>query len=97
MASSSSPSSPKNVLRYVKLSEKAQAPARAFVSTGLTLYSAVNVTIPPHGQAFISTVLRVAVPLVRMAGLFQSPFSLFVTSQRVPLQTKMITDQLAST
>ena len=98
MASSSSPSSPKNVLRYVKLSEKAQAPARAFVSTGLTLYSAVNVTIPPHGRAFISTDLRVAVPLVRTAGLFQSPFSLFVKSQRVqrvPLQTKMITVQSA--
>jgi dUTPase len=62
MASFSSPSSPKNIICYVKLSEKAQAPARAFVSTGLTLYSAVNVTILPHGRAFISTDLRVAVP-----------------------------------
>ncbi len=62
MASLSSPSSSKNILRYVKLSEKTQAPVRAFVSTRLTLYSAVNVTIPPHGRAFISTDLRVAVP-----------------------------------
>ena len=95
MASFSSPSSPKNVLHYVKLSEKAQAPARAFVATGLTLYLAVNVTIPPRAQAFISTDLRVAVPLVSTAGLFQSSFSLFVKSQRVPLQTKMITGQSA--
>jgi dUTP pyrophosphatase len=62
VANFSSPPSSKNVLRYVKLSEKAQAPARAFVATGLTLYLAVNVTIPPRAQAFISTDLRVAVP-----------------------------------
>lgn len=46
----------------MRLSKKARAPTRGFVSTGFTLYSAVNVRIPPRKKAFISTDLKVAMP-----------------------------------
>jgi dUTP pyrophosphatase len=58
----SSAASPGNSLRYMRLSEKARAPTRGFVAAGFTLYSAVNVWIPPREKVFISTDLKVAMP-----------------------------------
>jgi dUTP pyrophosphatase len=46
----------------MRLSEKARAPTRGFIATGFTLYSAVNVRIPPQEKAFISNDLKVAMP-----------------------------------
>jgi dUTP pyrophosphatase len=54
---------PKITLKFMKLSEKAQAPKKGSIrAAGFDLFSAVDVEIGSNDQAMISTDLKVAVP-----------------------------------
>ena len=54
---------PKMTLKFMKLSEKAQAPKKGSnCAAGFDLFSAVDVEIGSNDQAMISTDLKVAVP-----------------------------------
>lgn len=54
---------PKNVLKFVKMSERAHAPTKGSpLAAGYDLYSAIDTTIEPRGKALIQTDLKVAVP-----------------------------------
>jgi dUTP pyrophosphatase len=54
---------PPNVLRFIKISDKARAPARGSpLVAGYDLFSAEDVVVGPRDKALISTNLKISVP-----------------------------------